>query len=68
MGQFDEESQQTVSLKDKFLKNAIFSSIGGAYQRKDQVILGMMDSGEDLLVDSPSRAVILGPPTLSSGQ
>ena len=40
---------QTGTFKDKMIKNAIFSNFGGVYhQRKDQVILGMMDSGDEL--------------------
>ena len=45
----EDEEYQTGTFKDKMIKNAIFSNFGGVYhQRKDQVILGMMDSGDDL--------------------
>lgn len=64
--QQDIEDQQTGTFKDKMMKNAIFSNFGGS-QRKDQLILGMMDSG-DLEIDSPGGAVIIGPPTLNAAQ
>ena len=68
----DTSGRETGDFKDKIIKNAVFSNNSGngiaSHPRREQVILGMMDSLDDKQADSPCGAVFIGTPKLNSGQ